>query len=55
MSATVLATVPGGHALVEWFGRTPNFHDAEMQEIKLASRGPSHASGSHMGNHECSR
>jgi Immunity protein 50 len=41
MSATVLATIPGGNALFEWFGRTPNFHDAEVQEIKLASSGPS--------------
>jgi hypothetical protein len=41
MSATLLATIPGGRALVDWFGRTPNFHDAELQEIKLASSGPS--------------
>jgi hypothetical protein len=39
MSATVLTTIPGGRALVEWFGRTPNFHDAELQEINLASSG----------------
>jgi hypothetical protein len=41
MPATALGSVPGGQALIDWFGRTPRFHDAELLEINLASKGPS--------------
>jgi hypothetical protein len=33
--------VPGGPTLIEWFGRVPHFHDAELLEINLASQGKS--------------
>lgn len=38
---TTLAEMPGGQALIDWFGRAPSFHDAEILEITLNSRGPS--------------
>lgn len=41
MSESAFGNVPGGQALIEWFGRVPRFHDAELQEIKLASNGQS--------------
>ena len=41
MTESVLNDIPGGQALIEWFGRVPRFHDAELQEIRLASNGPS--------------
>jgi hypothetical protein len=41
MNESVLNNLPGGQALIEWFGRVPRFHDAELQEIRLASNGPS--------------
>jgi hypothetical protein len=31
----------GGQALIDWFGHVPSFHDAEILEIALNSRGPS--------------
>jgi hypothetical protein len=36
-----LYDIPEGKALLDWFGRTPRFHDAEMLEIVLASNGQS--------------
>ncbi len=41
MADDAWASIPGGLALVEWFGRVPRFHDANLLEITLASRGPS--------------
>lgn len=41
MSETALAAVPGGQALIDWFGRVHHFHDAELLEVKLVSNGPS--------------
>jgi hypothetical protein len=41
MPEAALGSVPGGQALIDWFGRTPRFHDAELLEINLASNGPS--------------
>lgn len=41
MDKTVLHTIPGGQALIEWFGRVPYFHDAELLEINLATKGQS--------------
>jgi len=28
-----------GEALVEWFGRVPRFHDAELLEITFSGKG----------------
>ena len=33
--------VPGADALIEWFGRWPSFHDAEVLSINLNRSGPS--------------
>ena len=33
--------IPGGPALVDWFGFVPHFHDANLLEINLASGAPS--------------
>jgi Immunity protein 50 len=41
MSEAAFIALPGGKALADWFGRVPRFHDAELQAITLASRGPS--------------
>lgn len=30
-----LADLPGGRALVDWFGRLPRFHDAELLELDI--------------------
>jgi Immunity protein 50 len=37
----VLDLIPGGRALIDWFGRVPRFHDAELSEIALFSKAPS--------------
>ena len=37
----ILAQLPGGQALIDWFGHVPRFHDAETLELRLASVGPS--------------
>jgi hypothetical protein len=34
-----LLDIPGGDALVEWFGRVPRFHDAELLEINVSGKG----------------
>lgn len=36
---SLLHDIPGGEALVEWFGRAPRFHDAELLEITFSSKG----------------
>jgi hypothetical protein len=38
---SVLPDIPGGAALVEWYGRVPNFHDGFVLSTRLASDGPS--------------
>ena len=40
-SEETLRSIPGGQALFDWFGRVPHFHDANVLEISLASKGPS--------------
>lgn len=35
----MLHDIPGGEALVEWFGRVPCFHDAELLEVTFSSKG----------------
>ena len=40
-SESILHDIPGGKALLEWFGRVPHFHDAEVLDIVLASQRPS--------------
>lgn len=37
----IAARVPGAHGLVEWFGRWPSFHDAEVVSIELNRTGAS--------------
>jgi hypothetical protein len=41
MTDTALHEIPGGQALIDWFGRVHNFHDANLLEINLASKGTS--------------
>ena len=38
---TLLDNLPGGQALLEWFGCLHRFHDANMLEIALNSKGAS--------------
>ncbi len=35
----ILHDIPGGKALLDWFGRVPRFHDANLLEITLNSKG----------------
>ncbi|MDE1993821.1 MAG: hypothetical protein KGI75_15060 [Rhizobiaceae bacterium] len=35
---SVLHEIPGGDAVVGWFGRTPRFHDAKLLEINFLNR-----------------
>lgn len=37
--------VPGGRALLEWFGEEPSFHDAEILSLRLNRAGPSTLKG----------
>ena len=34
---TLMERVPGGPAVIDWFGRVPQFHDAELLKIELSS------------------
>lgn len=34
---SILDELPGGIALIDWFGRVPSFHDAELLAIELCS------------------
>jgi hypothetical protein len=36
---SILHDIPGGEALLDWFGRVPHFHDAELLEISFFGRG----------------
>ncbi|TXI02746.1 MAG: hypothetical protein E6Q76_15025 [Rhizobium sp.] len=38
-STSVLNDIPGGKSLLEWFGRIPRFHDAELLEISFSGSG----------------
>ena len=38
---TIVHEIPGGQALVDWFGFVPHFHDANLLDINLVSRAPS--------------
>src|SRR6478735_208635 len=40
-SANIFETVPGGRELLDWFGRAPSFHDAEIMRLDLRRRAPS--------------
>ena len=40
MADSALHELPGGRALIEWFGFVPNFHDAALQSISIANNGP---------------
>ncbi len=33
--------IPGGQALIDWFGGVPRFHDAKLLDIRLVSKGTS--------------
>jgi len=37
---SALPDIPGGAALIEWFGFVPNFHDGVVLSTRLASDGP---------------
>ena len=39
LTKSTLHDIPGGESLVEWFGRVPRFHDAELLEITFSSKG----------------
>jgi len=41
MPENVMASIPGGQALIDWFGRVHRLHDAELFEINLTSNGAS--------------
>lgn len=34
-----LRDIPGGKSLLDWFGRVPGFHDAELFELRFPERG----------------
>ncbi len=38
---TDFRAIPGSSAFLEWFGRPPRFHDANLLEISLANSGSS--------------
>jgi hypothetical protein len=37
----LIPTLRGAKEFLEWFGRWPSFHDAEIREIRLSREGPS--------------
>lgn len=37
--AAILQELPGGEALLAWFGRVPSFHDGELLEIAFFGKG----------------
>jgi hypothetical protein len=41
MTSSALSTIPGGQSLIEWFGRVPHFHDAEVLDISIEAKTPS--------------
>jgi hypothetical protein len=42
--ASIYAAVPGGPKLLDWFGRVPSFHDAEIVRLDLHRRAESRLS-----------
>lgn len=40
--STVYESIAGGSELLQWFGRVPSFHDAEILSLSLCRDGPSH-------------
>ncbi|XAZ21605.1 hypothetical protein LVY75_22560 [Sinorhizobium sp. B11] len=38
-STSILHDIPGGKPLLEWFGRVPRFHDANLLEITFSGNG----------------
>ena len=40
-TASILAEIPGGPELLDWFGGSPNFGDAEVMSLNLNREGPS--------------
>lgn len=36
---SVLQGLPGAQALADWFGRVPDFHDAELLDIEFSGKG----------------
>jgi len=40
MTSPVWDTITGGQSLIEWFGRIPRFHDAEVVDISIAAKTP---------------
>ena len=40
-TASILASIPGGKELLNWFGKKPNFGDAEVLSLNLNRDGPS--------------
>jgi len=36
---SMLHNLPGGRALIEWFGGAPRFHDAELLELTFSNKG----------------
>ncbi|WP_105415168.1 hypothetical protein [Neorhizobium sp. T25_27] len=36
---SMLHDIPGGKAVVEWFGRAPRFHDANLLELTFSGKG----------------
>ncbi len=41
MPEDILHSIPGGAALFDWFGHVPRFHDAELLDLVLSSKGAS--------------
>jgi hypothetical protein len=41
MTTSALHEIPGGEALIDWFGQVPAFHDADVMAINLVSNGTS--------------
>ncbi|HVJ54009.1 MAG TPA: hypothetical protein VM689_16185 [Aliidongia sp.] len=36
---SIMQDIPGGEALLSWFGRVPRFHDAELLEVSFFGKG----------------
>ena len=35
---SILHSIPGGTALIDWFGRVPHFHDAKLLDLALSNK-----------------
>jgi Immunity protein 50 len=38
MTNSTWETIPGGQSLIEWLGRAPRFHDAEVLDISISAK-----------------